>query len=203
MLAIIVLYGCKKQDAEVGQSFTYDFTYTTNAVVGDSVQFFSTAPVAKTYLWQFGDGGSSTEAAPNHIFGHRDSFEVTLTVDGKTEFACTKPVRIREDPIYTSAMCGPKTWHHNVVVLFGGRHDTTFYADESFPVVYLNKLTVAVKSDTLVFSDNFNSTLFFYRPFFNIDGESHSLNYDYRTGTLNYLISSSGVGSRIEKYYTQ
>jgi hypothetical protein len=202
-LAVLILYGCKKHDPPEGQSFAYDFTYTTNAVVGDSVRFFSTVPGAKTYLWQFGDGGSSTEASPYHVFGHRDSFAVTLIVDGKTDFACTKPVRIREDPMYTRDMCGSKTWRHSLVVLLGSRRDTTFFADDSFPVVYLNKLSVALKTDTLVFSDKFNTTLYFYRQVFLIDGESHSLNYDYRTGQLSYQITSSGLGSRIERYDAQ
>lgn len=40
-----------------------------------------TTPV--TYLWDFGDGNTSTEAAPTHVFETEDDFNVTLTVSNE------------------------------------------------------------------------------------------------------------------------
>ena len=35
-----------------------------------------------TYLWDFGDGATSTEANPSHTYGAYGSYTVSLTVNG-------------------------------------------------------------------------------------------------------------------------
>lgn len=54
-----------------------DFTYT---IVGDSVFFMSTVRDAVSYIWNFGDGNSSTERDPVHRFAGPGEYQVGLII---------------------------------------------------------------------------------------------------------------------------
>ncbi|MEJ7694531.1 PKD domain-containing protein, partial [Daejeonella sp.] len=45
-----------------------------------TVKFFNESTDADSYLWDFGDGGTSTDINPQHIYKGKGSFDVTLTV---------------------------------------------------------------------------------------------------------------------------
>lgn len=47
-----------------------------------TVDFTNESVNGVTYLWNFGDGGTSTEAFPSHTYTSEGTFDVTLTVDG-------------------------------------------------------------------------------------------------------------------------
>ncbi|MEK7833782.1 MAG: PKD domain-containing protein, partial [Acidobacteriota bacterium] len=53
-------------------AFNYQATGTT-------VKFFNTSTNATSYLWDFGDGTTSTEAEPTHTYAGDDAYTVTLT----------------------------------------------------------------------------------------------------------------------------
>ena len=61
-----------------------DFTYSTNTGVYPlSVDFSNTSSGDyDTIYWDFGDGSTSSEENPNHIFSTKGNFTVTLTVAG-------------------------------------------------------------------------------------------------------------------------
>ncbi len=48
-------------------------------IKGLSVKFINTSDFADSYFWNFGDGTSSTETNPTHIFENEGSYSVTLT----------------------------------------------------------------------------------------------------------------------------
>lgn len=54
-------------------TFTYEYIYAT-----DSYQFTYTGLPADEYLWDFGDGETSTEENPNHQYALGDTYTVTL-----------------------------------------------------------------------------------------------------------------------------
>ncbi|MDD3875729.1 MAG: C25 family cysteine peptidase [Bacteroidales bacterium] len=56
---------------------TANFTYLTNGTV---VDFTNTSQYASTYLWNFGDGTTSTAQNPTHIFSSVGTFTVTLLI---------------------------------------------------------------------------------------------------------------------------
>jgi gliding motility-associated-like protein len=56
------------------------FSYTIKPCSG-SVNFISTAINATSYLWQFGDGQTSTQQNPSHTFSVANTYPVTLTVN--------------------------------------------------------------------------------------------------------------------------
>lgn len=55
---------------------TAAFTYTG----GPNVQFYNSASIAYTYLWYFGDGGTSTNQNPLHTYTANGIYNVTLIV---------------------------------------------------------------------------------------------------------------------------
>jgi PKD repeat protein len=71
---------CNK--ATVGQTDAVQLT-VTNTAVGSAVSFTpniitGTAPF--TYLWDFGDGNTSTQAFPTHTYSAQGAYLITLTV---------------------------------------------------------------------------------------------------------------------------
>lgn len=78
-------------------SFSYEFT-----CLGDETHFLSTNfETVDSFLWDFGDGITSTETEPNHIYGLPGTYTVTLTkiVNGETKDPLVKNIEIREKPI--------------------------------------------------------------------------------------------------------
>ena len=72
--------GCTATDnivATIEYSPTASFTYTA---VGLTVNFTNTSTGGASYSWNFGDGGTSTEANPTHVYTSAGVYNVTLTV---------------------------------------------------------------------------------------------------------------------------
>lgn len=59
-----------------GPAPTAGFTYVVN---GNSVTFTNTTTFGQTYLWDFGDGATSTEANPTHTYAGEGAYLVVLT----------------------------------------------------------------------------------------------------------------------------
>jgi gliding motility-associated-like protein len=86
---------------------TVDFTFTNNNSCSDTPITFTpniTGDVPYTYLWDFGDGTSSTESNPTHIFtafgcGFQN-FDVKLTVKDRNGLgnSVTKTVSVQQKP---------------------------------------------------------------------------------------------------------
>ncbi len=73
-LMAVLLISCEKDDPP-----TASFTAAIN---GYEVTFTSKVTKATTYSWDFGDGGTSTEANPVHTYDESGTFTVKLTVKG-------------------------------------------------------------------------------------------------------------------------
>jgi PKD repeat protein len=76
-LGLIVLVSCGKKPVS---EFTADKSEVT---VGEAVTFTNTATDAYYYHWKFGDGSSSREANPVHIFDKAGNYDVMLHVSNK------------------------------------------------------------------------------------------------------------------------
>ena len=55
-------------------------------IPGDQTQCYNLTQNATSYLWNFGDGTTSTEKNPTHYYSSEDIFSVTLT--GTSQFGC-------------------------------------------------------------------------------------------------------------------
>ncbi|MDR2928066.1 MAG: M4 family metallopeptidase [Cytophagaceae bacterium] len=105
------LYGnCSPETQAVGDAFyavgviNEPFVITVTADFEASMTEFCKAPAEVTftnksengisYLWNFGDGNTSTDYSPVHVYEHLGNYTVTLTVDGG---ACGSEIEIKED----------------------------------------------------------------------------------------------------------
>jgi len=81
-LLAAVLSGCENLP-------TADFTFEpTEVTMYDEVTFTNTSTDAESYAWDFGDGSTSFDANPTHVYKSAGTFTVTLTAtneDGDTE----------------------------------------------------------------------------------------------------------------------
>lgn len=72
--AATLVLSCKKDP-----SACFDYSPATDLKTGDTVTFTNCSDNADSYLWEFADGTTSTEANPKHVFTATGSFSVTLT----------------------------------------------------------------------------------------------------------------------------
>jgi len=65
----------------VGAPVSSFYTQTTTVEVGDTVHFFSTtsSTLPATLLWSFGDGFTSIDSMPSHIYSYPGTYTVVLT----------------------------------------------------------------------------------------------------------------------------
>ena len=64
-------------------SFTATPAIPANLAIPATVSFTNTTINADTYLWDFGDGTTSTLANPSHIYNSKGNYTVTLTATNK------------------------------------------------------------------------------------------------------------------------
>lgn len=56
---------------------------------GQGLSFWNNSSGAQTYLWDFGDGSTSTEFAPFHLFNNAENEEITVTLVAASNLGCT------------------------------------------------------------------------------------------------------------------
>lgn len=90
-ILLIMFSACKKEMP------TASFTHTSESYEeGDTIYFTSTSSNADNFQWEFGDGNTSTNEHPWHIFNTKGSYEVKLKVtndDGSNETSSTITIK--------------------------------------------------------------------------------------------------------------
>ena len=83
-IMMTVMAACKKKNT--GPSVTAAFTYSSNGFQqgGDTVNFQNNSNYAKSYYWVFGDGSTSTEPHPVHVYKNDSTYKVSLIAYGPT-----------------------------------------------------------------------------------------------------------------------
>jgi len=76
-LLMISMTGCNDKDENVTPEQQSYFSYTTD---GFTVTYTNLSQLSGTYLWDFGDGATSTEENPVHTYPHKGKYVVTLYV---------------------------------------------------------------------------------------------------------------------------
>ena len=79
LIIIVILFaGCKKE-ADLKDVVKADFTYSGQLQNFTPIQFKDLSSGASSYNWNFGDGTSSNEQNPIHIFRKAGNYSVELT----------------------------------------------------------------------------------------------------------------------------
>jgi PKD repeat protein len=87
----------------------------TQATTGALATFTNTSSGASSYLWNFGDGNTSTAASPTHTYANDGNYSVTLTATnscGSTTYVETLTVATPPTAAFSSAVssgCAPLT----------------------------------------------------------------------------------------------
>ena len=113
--------GCKATDninvTLIGNAPTVSFNANTECS-GESTQFTNnSSPACTSWLWDFGDGQTSTSENPSHIYTNGGNYNVKLIVyDGSCSNSITKGIHIPYSPIPSftvSSACinNPYTFH--------------------------------------------------------------------------------------------
>jgi PKD repeat protein len=103
LVAIIAIAGNSCQQTDDAFPTTVDYEVSAvNFIAPCHITFYSTASIGLSYFWDFGDGSTSTQVNPDHIFYTAGSYDVKLTVsDGQHSESRTKTIRI----IATASRC--------------------------------------------------------------------------------------------------
>jgi PKD domain len=130
----------------------YWFHCIGTPIVGDTIYFRFSAYLPASgvsYLWTFGDGTSSTDSTPYHIFNSSGNFVVKLTINGNpADPNIWESITIYKDPVYTHQMTNLRLWH-------GTEHDYYLYdsaaynvrktlPDSSFAIKYIEQVTISL-----------------------------------------------------------
>ncbi len=83
-------YSCKKS----ANNPSFDFTWIGAQNIDSTITFHANAPAGSAFLWNFGDGTSSTDSAPSHKYIFIDSFDVLLTVNNNAPSSVLKKIFI-------------------------------------------------------------------------------------------------------------
>jgi PKD repeat protein len=78
-LLMISMTGCNDKDESNTPEQQSYFSYTSD---GFTVTFTNLSKLSGTYLWDFGDGATSTEENPVHTYPHKGKYVTTLYVTG-------------------------------------------------------------------------------------------------------------------------
>lgn len=155
----------------------YSFSYTGIPVVGDTIYFHSHSSLSadSTYKWVFGDGSTSADTAPYHVYTASGTFSVSFYVNGRFGSFLWDKLRIYKDPLYTSEVAGIRTYHARTRG-YGSTGDTTHATlpDTTLQVLFTNKITLSFNYTKFTFDDqksNANELYYVYGPFGGDRGE--------------------------------
>ncbi|MBL4651299.1 MAG: PKD domain-containing protein [Flavobacteriales bacterium] len=110
----------------------FDYAPSEVVVPNQPVQFYNLSSNANTYLWDFGDGATSTEELPAHYYSEPGTYSIELIADN--EFGCPDTFLVEEavfaersgEIVYPNAFT-PNTSGGN-----GGVYDPRGYSNDVF-----------------------------------------------------------------------
>ena len=136
LLSMIVLFSqCKKDDDDGGGTTTLAPTavFSVGTIDGLTVPFVNASVGGGTYVWDFGDGNTSTDKDPTHTYSADGTYTVTLTATNEGGTDDTSEDVTVMLPVYKNFIVG-KTWipaREDAVAYHLGPADDTWTYDAS------------------------------------------------------------------------
>lgn len=171
ILTVITFVSCKKDGSSAPQSTPNFTTSYPSYFLNQPITFNSISSNATSYKWDFGDGQSSTEAAPQHSFTTAGKYKVTLSVDNKAPYS--KAITIRPaSKAYVIVNAGDATMFNVKTyvgytsttdgtfdrtfgdILVGGKTDTIYTDAPNVEVVYNNQQILPAAFTLFIYSYN-------------------------------------------------
>ncbi|MCB0699015.1 MAG: PKD domain-containing protein [Chitinophagales bacterium] len=174
LTTILFAYGCKKENSntsttptvndpndpnqnnpEKKPSFRVGGKYSVGKyhAIGDTLYFtlFNKESI-QTLLWEFGDGTTSSEMEPTHIYTKEGDFKVRLKVNDSyyahvTNYPSTTSytLNIITPPPYIAALFKSRLWNVSTITVTKGTNGTTTDTavhQEMYTIEYIDKLHI-------------------------------------------------------------
>ncbi len=197
-LLLFISFGCKKPaNPDMSMPSYLVIDYTGVRLPGSPLVFSSNVGSGKRFLWDFGDGITSTEAKPTHAYSTPGNYVLKLSVGDSLKKWAKKMIYISNDPGYTKAASGTKNCRHFLVrvsqTLIGGvmgvRHDTIKFPDVTFEVKYIDVVTIAIGNVILPFEASQGSFVHEHTNYaLNWEGITETYTYNDARDSASYVI---------------
>lgn len=103
-LLIVIALFCSSMGCSTSKNLQhnqpYSISWSKDPVWGEAVSFYSDAPITSTYLWDFGNGHTSTLMQPKYTYGRAGNYTISLTLDHKKRKKIYKQIHIGNMPKY-------------------------------------------------------------------------------------------------------
>ena len=165
VFAVVSFYSCSKDDEDVVEDPIATFQYEIGQENWLEVTFMNFSQHAETYNWNFGDGQTSAEENPVHIYEEAGNYDVTLTATNSAgvsaTFSQTISVTDPDEALALLAGTTSKTWRlYRVGTSMGvgpnldaPRDWWALENDGSRPCVYNHEFTFN-RDGEFIFNDN-------------------------------------------------
>lgn len=154
-------------------------SYTGVKVVGDTIFFNSMRSDGGQHKWDFGDGATSADNDPYHVYTKAGDYTVNLVVTGLEDKPMTSKlyITIVDDPVYTAKMTNKRTWEitRTDFDMAANTSVTQPSFKDSFALAYINKIEVGFPLDNSYLHGN--------------------LGYDVHASSSNLLVFTRGQGT--------
>lgn len=114
MVSLLTLVSCKKEEEPQTENPVASFQYAISNTNFLEVVFTNFSKNATTYTWNFGDGQTSTEKDPTHVYAASGTFTVLLTAknDAGTSATYSQTIEIKDPNAALAKLAGEvsKTW---------------------------------------------------------------------------------------------
>ena len=201
LLISLMLLGvsCNKEDATPAAPTHVSLSrilLSKKLVAGHDVCFTTIDSGVTSYSWDFGDGHTSTEEAPCHVYTDSGIYTVSVYVNGNPSWSISTECYISREPLFGHLLDGERAWRgYKGVAFSNGIRDTTYQNDTTFTINYLDPTSVVIGSDTLYYRyvrPHHDSILFY--------GNEYENEYDkvtHKTVRLHHMSSVDSVAFTI------
>jgi PKD repeat protein len=135
----------------------YRFTYDGAEVAGGTVAFHFPAfmPAANTYKWTFGDGTTSTDSIPTHIYTASGVYNVNVIANEDKNASITKTIIIYQTPNFMKLISNARNWTNGTQQIDNGA--VTSLKDTTFQMTYIDPKTISWGPAVLDYSPTLSS----------------------------------------------
>ncbi|XZF14441.1 PKD domain-containing protein [Chitinophagaceae bacterium MMS25-I14] len=196
MIALFFALDSCKKDTD-SNSLNPDFSWSGSTLIGDTLVFQCTLP--GNYVWIFGDGDSSTEAQPAHLYHKPGKYTVSLKFSSGTFLqTVTKTVAITAG---TARLAGTYKWSGYFHSWVGASSTTYPLNDTVFSITALTDSTIGVWGDYLRFYGYYPDDK--YELFLLHDWPTYMLEYHFDTDSVYFIYNpTTSLGSGWLEHYS-